>query len=58
MKLKDLYNTWVKFEGNDLIIIDRKRAKTYYDFYKAIKVWYREVDSFYIEDNNLYIRIK
>ena len=58
MKLKDLYNTWVKFEGNDLIIIDRKREKTYYDFYKAIKVWYREVDSFYIEDNNLYIRIK
>lgn len=58
MKLKDFYDLWFTFGENGLIIIDRKEAKTYYDFYNASAVWGKEVYGFYISDNNLYIRIK
>lgn len=58
MNLWDFYNLWICFGNNDLIIIDKKQLKTYYNFNDAKEVWHREVRSFYIKDNNLYIRIK
>ena len=58
MLLKDFYDLWFTFGKNEIIIIDKKEAKIYYDFYDAEEVWYRNVYGFYIENNKLYIRDK
>lgn len=58
MKLKDFHDLWIAFGENELIIIDKKEALVYHDFYQAINIWFRPVDSFYISNNKLYIKVK
>ena len=57
MLLKDFFKLWIKFESNEVIIIDRRTAKSYYHLKVPNDVLLREVTGFYFEDNKMIIRV-
>lgn len=56
MLLKDMLKGWLKFDENEIVIIDRLYGKSYYDDISD-EVMNRKVTSFYFIDNVLFIRI-
>ena len=57
MLLKDFLKLWIRFENNEVIIIDRRDAKSYYNLKLPSEILLRKVSAFYIEDNKTVIRV-
>ena len=57
MLLKDFLKLWIRFENNEVIIIDRRDAKSYYNLNLPSEILLRKVTAFYIEDNKTVIRV-
>ena len=57
MLLKDFLRLWICFENNEVIIIDRRDAKSYYNLKLPREILLRIVTAFYIEDNKIVIRV-
>lgn len=57
MLLKDFLKLWIRFENNEVIIIDRRNGKSYYNLKLPSEILLRKVTAFYIEDNKTVIRV-
>lgn len=57
MLLKDMINNWIKFNENELIVIDGIYALSYYYDNIPLEVMNRKIKSFYFIYNKLYLRI-
>ena len=57
MLLKDFLKVFICFDDNEIIIIDRRDAKSYYNFNIPKGIMNRKVSAFYIKNNKIVVRV-
>ena len=57
MLLKDFLKLWIRFENNEVIIIDRRDPKSYYNLKLPSEILLRKVTAFYIDNNKIVVRV-
>lgn len=58
MNLNDFLKLWFCFGSDELIVIDRRDAKSYYNFKMPIELYHRYVSGFYLDNNKLVVRVE
>lgn len=57
MLLKDFLKVFICFDDNEIIIIDKRDGKSYYDLYPPKALMNRKVIAFYVNNNKIVVRI-
>ena len=57
MLLKDFLKVFICFDDNEIIVIDKRDGKSYYNFNLSKGLMNRKVIAFYVDKNKIVVRI-